>query len=329
MQHIDYKTALNQALAEEIRRDPSVFLMGEDIGVLGGAFRVTKGLLEKFGGKRIIDTPLSESAIIGYALGAAISGLRPVAEIMFIDFTGVCMDQIVNQVAKIRYMSGGQVKVPLVIRTPGGFAQSWAAQHSQSWESFFCHIPGLKVVMPATPYDAKGLLKSAIREDNPVMFIEHKLLYNITGDVPCAEYTIPLGIAQVKRAGADLTIIAYSRMALLALEAAEILAREGQDVEVIDLRTLAPLDTETVLNSVKKTGKALVVEEGHKKVGMGAEISSMITEQAFDYLDAPVKRVAALDTPAPFSKVLEDRVRPKLEDILEAAREIMGASSEQ
>jgi len=243
---------------------------------------------------------------------------------MFIDFTSVCMDQIINQVAKIRYMSGGQVKVPLVIRTPGGFAKSWAAQHSQSWESFFCHIPGLKVVMPATPYDAKGLLKSAIREDNPVMFIEHKLLYNVAGDVPDEEYTVPLGMAQVKRAGADLTIITYSQMALLSLEAAEILAREGKDVEVIDLRTLAPLDIETVLNSVKKTGRAIIVEEGHKKVGMGAEISSTITEQAFDYLDAPVKRVAALDIPAPFSKVLEDRVRPKLEDILEAARDIIG-----
>lgn len=329
MQQIDYKTALNQALSEEMERDQNVFLMGEDVGVLGGAFRVSKGLLEKFGKNRIIDTPLSESAIIGYALGAAISGLRPVAEIMFIDFTSVCMDQIINQVAKIRYMSGGQVKVPLVIRTPGGFAKSWAAQHSQSWESFFCHIPGLKVVMPATPYDAKGLLKSAIREDNPVMFIEHKLLYNITGDVPCEEYTVPLGIAEVKRAGADMTIITYSQMTLLSLEAAEILAREGKDVEVIDLRTLDPLDTETVLNSVKKTGRAIVVEEGHKNVGMGAEISSMITEQAFDYLDAPVKRVAALDIPVPFSKVLEDRVRPKLEDILEAARDIMGESNEQ
>lgn len=322
MQRLSYKEALNQALAEEMARDENVFLMGEDVGVLGGAFRVSKGLLDKFSNKRVIDTPLSEAAIIGYALGSAITGLRPVAEIMFIDFTGVCMDQIINQVAKIRYMLAGQVSVPLVIRTPGGFGKSWAAQHSQSFESFFCHVPGLKVVMPSTPYDAKGLLKTAIREDNPVMFIEHKFMYNTTGDVPEEEYTIPLGVADVKRKGSDVTILTYSQMVLLSLEAAEILAKDGIEVEVVDLRTLAPLDTQTIVDSVKKTNRAIIVEEDHRNVGMGAEISSTITEQAFDYLDGPVKRVAALDTPSPFSSVLEDRVRPSVESIVEAARDI-------
>lgn len=324
MQRLSYKEALNQAMSEEMDRDENVFLIGEDIGVLGGAFRVSKGLLGKFGKKRVIDAPLSESAIIGYALGAAISGLRPLAEIMFIDFTGVCMDQIINQVAKIRYMLAGQVKVPLVIRTPTGFGKSWAAQHSQSLESFFCHIPGLKVVTPSTPYDAKGLLKSAIREDNPVVFVEHKFLYNTTGDVPEEQYTIPLGVAEVKREGEDITILTYSRMVILSLEAAEILKKDGVDAEVIDLRTLDPLDVRAIVNSIKKTGKAIIVEEDHKKVGVGAEISSIIMEEAFDNLDAPVRRVAALDVPVPFSKVLEDRVRPKVQDIVKTARNIMG-----
>lgn len=323
MQQLAYKEALGQALSEEMERDENVFLLGADVGVLGGAFRASKGLLDKFGPQRVVDSPISESAIVGYALGAALCGLRPVAEIMFIDFTAVCMDQIINQVAKITYMLGGQVKVPVVIRTPTGFGQSWAAQHSQSLESFFCHIPGLKVVAPSTPHDAKGLLKSAILEDNPVMFIEHKLLYNTTGDVPDGEYTIPLGVADVKRKGSDLTILTYSRMVLLSLEAADLLRQDGIDVEVVDLRTLDPLDIGTIVDSVKKTGRAMVAAEEHKKAGVAAELCATLMEECFDYLDAPPKRVAALDVPIPFSKVLEDTVRPKVEDIVNAARTLL------
>ena len=324
MQQLSYKEALNQAIYEEMERDENIFVIGEDVGVLGGAFRVTQGLLDKFGSKRVVDTPLSESAIIGCSLGAAVCGLRPIVEIMFIDFIGVCLDQIINQVAKIRYMLAGQVKVPMVIRMPGGFGKSWAAQHSQSLESFFCHIPGLKVVMPATPYDAKGLLKTAIRENNPVIFIEHKFLYSTTGDVPDEEYTIELGSADVKRQGSDVTILTYSQMVYFSLKAAEILAQDGIDVEVVDLRTLDPLDVNTIINSVKKTGRAVVVAEGYRNVGMGAEISSIITEQAFDYLDAPVERIAAMDVPVPFSSVLEDAVRPKVEDIVKVVKDMMG-----
>ena len=326
MLQLSYKEAIIQALSEEMERDENVFLIGEDVAVLGGAFRASKGLLEKFGEKRVVDTPVSESAIIGYALGAAITGLRPVAEIMFIDFIGVCMDQIINQVAKIRYMLAGQVRVPLVVRTPTGFGQSWGAQHSQSLESFFCHIPGLKVVAPSTPHDAKGLLKTAIREDNPIMFVEHKFLYNTIGDVPGGEYTIPLGKADVKRSGRDITIVTYSQMVLLSLKAAELLQREGIDVEVIDLRTLDPLDLATILDSAKKTGRVMVVTEEYEKAGVGAELSSIVMQEAFDYLDAPVRRISALDVPIPFSKILEDRVRPSMEKILNASRNLLERS---
>ena len=328
MNGITYKEAIIQALAEAMERDEDVFLIGEDVGVLGGAFRASKGLLTKFGEKRVMDTPISEAAIVGYALGAALAGLRPVAEIMFIDFTGACMDQIINQVAKVRYMLGGQVNVPLVIRTQGGFANSWAAQHSQSLESFFCHVPGLKVVMPSTPRDAKGLLTTAIAEDDPVIFIEHKLLYSNTGPVPDGAYRIPLGVADVKREGSEVTILSYSRMVLLSLEAAASLQERGISAEVVDLRTLDPLDADCVVASVKKTGRVVIATEEYPKSGYGAELASFVMEECFDYLDAPVKRVAARDVPVPFSKVLEDVVRPNVKDIVEAATALAGRRSD-
>ncbi len=323
MRPITYREAINEALEEEMERDDRVFLLGEDVGMFGGAMAVTKGLYEKFGPKRVMDMPISESAIIGSALGCALTGLRPIAEIMFIDFTCVCMDQIVNQIAKIRYMLGGQVKVPLVIRTQGGAGKSYAAQHSQSLESWFAHAPGLKVVMPSTPYDAKGLLKSSIREDNPIMFIEHKLLYNTKGEISDGDYTIPIGKADVKRKGNDVTIATYSRMVLFALEAGDILEKEGINVEVIDLRTLSPLDIDTISDSVKKTGRLLTVEEGNKSVGVGAEVSSRVVEEAFDYLDAPVKRLASKDVPIPFSKNLEKAVLPDTKKIISEVKELI------
>jgi pyruvate/2-oxoglutarate/acetoin dehydrogenase E1 component len=320
---ITYREAINEALQEEMERDERVFLLGEDIGAFGGAMAVSKGLYEKFGQRRVIDMPISESAIIGSALGCALTGLRPIAEIMFIDFTCVCMDQIVNQVAKLRYMLGGQVKVPLVIRTQGGAGKSYAAQHSQSLEAWFAHTPGLKVVMPSTPYDAKGLLKSSIREDNPIMFIEHKLLYNSKGEIPNGDYTIPIGKAEVKRKGNDVTIATYSRMVLFVLEAADILEKEKISVEVIDLRTLSPLDVNIILDSVRKTGHLLTVEEGNRNIGVGAEISSRVVEEAFDSLDAPIRRLAAKDVPIPFSRNLERAVLPDTEKIISEVKKLM------
>ncbi len=319
-----YREAINAALAEELARDERVFLLGEDVGVFGGAMAVTKGLHERFGERRVQDMPISESAIVGGALGAALTGLRPVAEIMFIDFVGVCMDQIVNQVAKVRYMLGGQVQVPLVIRTQGGGGKSYAAQHSQSLEAWFMHTPGLKVVMPATPADAKGLLKSAIRDDNPVLFIEHKLLYNEKGEVPEGEYLVPLGQAQVVREGTALTIATYSRMVQYALQAAEVLSAEGIGAEIVDLRTLTPLDEETLLTSVQKTGRFLAVEEGHLTAGVGAELVARVTKHCFDYLDAPPERVAAADHPIPCAPGLEKATLPQPEDIAAAARTLVG-----
>ena len=322
MRTITYREAVNEALKEEMEKDDTVLLIGEDVGVFGGAMAVTQKLYDKFGGKRVVDMPISESAIIGAALGCALTGLRPIAEIMFIDFVGVCMDQIFNQVAKVRYMLGGQAKVPLVIRTQGGAGKSYAAQHSQSLESWFANVPGLKVVMPSTPYDAKGLLKSSIREDNPVIFIEHKLLYNSKGEVPEEEYTIPIGKADVKREGSDITISAHCKMVIHALEAADSLEKEGISVEVVDLRTLSPLDTDTLVESVKKTGHLLTVEEGNKSVGIGAEVSSRVTEEAFDYLDSPVRRLATKDVPIPFNKELEKAVLPNTQKIIEEVRKI-------
>jgi pyruvate/2-oxoglutarate/acetoin dehydrogenase E1 component len=318
-----YRDAIRLALREELRRDERVFVIGEDVGKFGGAMAVTKGLFDEFGGRRLVDTPISESAIVGAALGAALTGLVPVAEIMFIDFTGVCMDQIVNQVAKVRYMLGGQVEVPLVIRTQGGAGKGYAAQHSQSLEAWFCHVPGLIVVMPATPRDARGLLKSAIREPNPVLFIEHKVLYNAEGEVPEAEELIPLGRADVKRQGRDVTIVTHSQQVIQALAAASTLAVDhGIDAEVIDLMTINPLDEQAVIASVRKTGRLLTVEEGYRNHGVGAEVVSRVVATAFDALDAEPVRLAFPDCPVPFAKPLEKALLPDAAKIVEAVRKL-------
>jgi 2-oxoisovalerate dehydrogenase E1 component len=323
MRQIPYWQAINEALDEEMRRDEHVFLMGEDIGVYGGAYGATRGLQEKFGRERVRETPISEAAIAGVGVGAAMTGMRPVNEIMYIDFTLLSADQIANQGAKNRYMFGGHSIMPFVLRTEGGAGRGVAAQHSQSLEAIWTHFPGLYVVMPATPYDAKGLLKAAIREDNLVMFIEHKMLYGEKGPVPEEEYIIPLGIADVKRAGKDVTIITYSRMVLRALEAAHELEQEGVDVEVVDLRTLKPLDTETILQSVQKTGRVVIVSEGYKNTGFNAELLATVNDLAFDYLDAPIVRVAAADVPVPSSQTLEEHAIPQTRDIVAAVRKVM------
>jgi pyruvate/2-oxoglutarate/acetoin dehydrogenase E1 component len=327
MAEITYREAVAQAIIEEMERDANVVLIGEDVGKFGGAMAATKGIFERFGAKRVIDTPISEAAIIGAGLGAAITGLRPVVEIMFIDFATCCMDQIVNQVAKVRYMLGGQVKVPLVIRTQGGAGKSYAAQHSQSLEAWFAHTPGLKVLMPSTPDSARGLLKSAIRSDDPVLFIEHKLLYGEKGQVSDdQDYLLPIGKAEIAKAGSRVTIAAYSRQLLLALEAARVLDNEGIDAEVIDLRTISPLDIATILDSLEKTGRLVVVEEGSRSFGVGAEISARIMEEGFDLLERPVARVGALDTPIPFAPVLERAVIPDAARIAGAARSLLASS---
>ena len=324
MREISYRDALREALREEMQRDPTVFLLGEDIGrYWGGAFKVTKGLAEEFGDERVRDTPISESAIIGAAVGAAITGMRPVAEIMFGDLTTLAMDQIVNQAAKIRYMFGGQAKVPLVIRTPFGGGVNIAAHHSQCLEALFMHIPGLQVAVPSTPYDAKGLLKTAIRNDNPVIFCEHKLLYPITGPVPEEEYTLPFGEADIKREGSDVTIIATLYMVHKVLNAAKKLEEEEISAEVVDPRTLVPLDKETIINSVKKTGRVVIVTEDCKTAGVSAEIAAIIAEETLDYLDAPIKRVANPDVPIPFSPPLESYVIPDEKRIIEAVKEVV------
>ena len=322
--NMTYREAIRLALKEEMKRDGRVFIIGEDVGKFGGAMAVTKGLFDEFGAKRVVDTPISESAIIGSALGAALTGLVPVAELMFIDFTGVCMDQIVNQVAKTRYMLGGQVDVPLVIRTQGGAGKGYAAQHSQSLEAWFCHAPGLVVVMPSTPRDARGLLKSAIREPNPVLFIEHKVLYNTEGEVPETEELIPLGKAEIKRPGRQVTITAHSQQVLRALEAADSLSKEqGIECEVIDLRTVSPLDMETILASVRKTGHLVTVEEGYQNNGIGAEVISRVVASAFDSLDAEPLRVAFPNCPVPFARSLETAVLPNARKITEAVLRIV------
>lgn len=323
MRQIPYWQAINEALAEEMERDERVFLMGEDIGIYGGAYGATRGLLEKFGPARVRETPISEAAIAGVGVGAAMTGMRPVNEIMYIDFTLLSADQIANQGAKNRYMFGGHSTMPFVLRTEGGAGRGVAAQHSQSLEAIWTHFPGLYVVMPATPYDAKGLLKAAIRQDNLVMFIEHKMLYGEKGPVPEEEYIIPLGVADVKRAGKDVTIITYSRMVLRALEAAHELHAQGVDAEVIDLRTLKPLDTETILQSVQKTGRVVIVSEGYKNTGFNAELLATVNDLAFDYLDAPILRVAAADVPVPASSALEEFAIPQTRDIVAAARKVM------
>ena len=323
MRELTFSQALREALIEEMERDPRIVLLGEDIGVYGGVFKVTEGLLARFGPERVRETPISEAGFVGAAVGLAMTGWRPVPELMFMDFAYVAADSIFNQAAKMRYMSGGRVSVPMVIRTQQGGGRGNAAQHSQSLETFFTHIPGLKVVLPSTPYDAKGLLKSALREDDPVAFIEHKLLYNTKGPVPEESYTIPLGVADVKRPGTDVTLVSLSRTVLHSLEAAESAASEGVSTEVIDLRCTVPLDLETVLVSVRKTGRLVVAHESHRRLGVGAEIAALVQEHAFDYLDAPVSRVGALDVPIPASKLLEDHVLPGKSQILEALRAIV------
>jgi pyruvate/2-oxoglutarate/acetoin dehydrogenase E1 component len=319
-----YSEALRDALRLEMQRDPRVLVMGEDIGEHGGAFQVTAGLLAEFGPERIRQTPISEIGIVGAGVGAALTGLRPVVELMYIDFSGLAIDQIVNQAAQNRFMFGGQARVPLVVRTQGGTGRGNAAQHSKSLEAWFTHVAGLKVVMPATPADAKGLLTAAIRDDDPVMFIEHKLLYRTKGPVPQGEYLLPLGKADVKRDGRDLTIVTWSREVVFALEAAAILAAEGVDAEVVDLRSLVPLDKETILASVRKTRRLLVVHEAIKRGGYGGEIAALVAEEAFDDLDAPPRRLAGVETPIPYAAHLERGVVPQVEDIVRVAKELVG-----
>ena len=323
MREIEYREAIREAVIEEMDKDKSVFLIGEDIGVYGGAFRAYKGLLEKYGPERVINTPISEIGIVGAGVGAALTGQRPIAEIMFIDFTTLAMDQIVNQAAKIRYMTGDSLNVPMVIRTQGGAGRGVAAQHSQSLEAWFYHVPGLKVVMPATSYDVKGLLKTAIRDDNPVVFLEHKMIYLIKGEVPEEEYTIPFGVADIKREGSEITIVAYSNMLFKSLEAAKELEKEGISCEIVDPRTLVPLDIDTIVESVKKTGRLVVVTEACERGSVASDISAKVTEKAFDWLDAPVKIVAGLNTPIPYNSTLEQASIPHTKDIITAVKEII------
>lgn len=326
MREITYTEAVREALSEAMREDESVFILGEDIGIYGGAFGVTRGMLEEFGPKRIRHTPISESAIAGAAVGAAITGMRPIFELQFSDFITIALDQIVNQAAKIHYMYGGNVSIPLVMRTPGGSGTGAAAQHSQSLENWTAHIPGLIVIQPSTAYDAKGLLHSAIANNNPVMFYEHKLCYRTKGDVPEGKYFIPIGVADIKRPGKDISVIATSYMVHKALEAAEILAQEGIDIEVVDPRTLVPLDKKTIVDSVKKTGRALVVTEAVKRSGFSSELAAVISEEeSFEYLDHPIVRLAGAETPIPYEPTLEKLAVPQVDDIVTACRKIMAA----
>jgi pyruvate/2-oxoglutarate/acetoin dehydrogenase E1 component len=324
MREITYAEAIREGLRQEMQRDEHVFLMGEDIGVYGGAFGVTLGLLDEFGPERVRDAPISEAVIAGAAAGAAMTGMRPIAEIMFMDFTTIAMEQIVNQAAKTRFMFGGKAEVPMVLRTPGGSGTGAAGQHSQSLEAWFAHSPGLKVVMPSTPYDAKGLLVASIRDDNPVIFVEQKLLYRSKGPVPEDLYSVPLSMADVKREGRDLTIVATGVMVSRSLAAAEKLAAEGIEAEVVDPRTLKPYDSATISESVIKTGRVLIVNEGYKTCGFAAEISAMISEgPAFVYLNAPLRRLTGLDIPIPYNRTLEHHTVPQEESIIAAARELM------
>jgi pyruvate dehydrogenase E1 component beta subunit len=317
------REALNQALREEMQRDESVFLMGEEVAAYQGAYKVTKGLLEEFGERRVIDTPITELGFAGLGVGAAMAGLRPIVEFMTFNFSILATDQIINSAAKMLYMSGGQFKIPIVFRGPGGSAYQVSSQHSQALESWYAYFPGLKVVMPSTPADAKGLLKTAIRDDDPVIFIEQERMYGNKGEVPDgADFTIPLGVADIKREGTDATIVARSLMVPVALKAAEALEKEGVSCEVIDPRTIRPLDIDTIINSVKKTNRVVIAEESHPFCGVGAEISAEIMERAFDYLDAPVKRVSGADAPMPYAKNLEKLAIPDVDRIVAAVREV-------
>ncbi|NMA64538.1 MAG: alpha-ketoacid dehydrogenase subunit beta [Syntrophomonadaceae bacterium] len=322
MKQMTYAEAIRDGMRVEMKKDPNVILYGEDVGMFGGCFGVTAGLFEEFGPKRVLDTPISETAIVGSAVGAAAAGLRPIAEIMFVDFLGVCLDELMNQAAKMRYMFGGKATLPMVVRTPCGAGMGAAAQHSQSLEALLTHIPGLKVVMPSTPADGKGLMQAAIQDNNPVIYIEHKQLLPVTGDVEEGEYVVPIGKADIKRQGADVTIVAWSWMVSKALEAAEALEKEGIDAEVVDPRTLVPLDKEAILSSVEKTGRLVIVHEAVKTNGFGAEIAAIAADEGFDYLDAPIKRVTAPDTPIPFSPPLEAAYLPNAEKIVKAVKEL-------
>ncbi len=316
--------AVREALAEEMRRDPRVFICGEDIAEAGTVFKVLSGLVDEFGPERVLDTPISEAGFTGMAVGAAMTGMRPVVDIMFGDFSTLVMDQMVNQAAKVHYMSGGRWKVPMVMRATLGATRRSAAQHSQSLHAWFCHVPGLKVVLPATPYDAKGLMKTAIRDDNPVVFFEDKMMYKLKGPVPAEDYTIPFGVADIKRAGTDITIVATSSMVQVALGAAKLLEAEGISAEVIDPRTLWPLDEKTLVESAKKTSRVIVVDEGYGRYGATAELASAITEGAFFDLEAPVKRIGAMHVPIPFSPPLEDATVPNEQAVVAAAKALLG-----
>ena len=323
MSEVKYSQAIRDALAEEMRRDETLFVMGEDVETMGGVFGCTKGILDEFGHDRIRNTPISEGVIIGAGVGAALTGTTMAVEMQYVDFILNAMDETINQAAKIHYMSGGKAHVPLVIRAQQGSGRGNGAQHSQNLEAIFCHMPGLKVVLPSTPHDVKGLLKTALRDGNPVLFLEHKVLYNTKGEVPDEEYTIPFGKADVKRPGKDVTLVATSWMVLKALEAAKRLEAEGIDVEVIDPRTLVPLDMETIVASVARTGRAVVVNEGHEFGNIAAELAFLISEQAFRYLDAPVKRVTSRQCPTPYSRKLEQLTVPSEERIMQAVREVL------
>jgi pyruvate dehydrogenase E1 component beta subunit len=321
---ITYRQALNDTLAEELARDPNVFLIGEEIGIFEGSYKITAGLLSRFGPTRVVDTPIAEMGFVGLATGAAMLGLRPVVEIMTINFILMAIDQVVNHASKIHYMSGGQARVPLVIRTPSGGVGQLAATHSQSFENWFAYCPGLKVVAPATPYDAKGLMRAAIRDDDPVIFIESLPLYDAKGEVPEGDYVVPIGEAEVKREGTDVTVIAYSRTTAMALDVAERLARdEGISIEVVDLRSLRPLDRNTIVASVRKTGRAIILEEDWRSYGIGAEVTATIQEEAFDYLDAPVLRVAGLEVPLPYAEQLSRASKPSGQDLIDAVHRVL------
>ncbi len=323
MARITMREAISQALWEEMERDPKVFIMGEEVGVWGSTYAVTRGFYDHFGPERVRDTPIAESAIVGGAIGAALAGTRPVAELMTINFAFAAMDHIVNEAAKLHYMFGGQFVLPMVIRTVGGGGRQLGATHSQTPDAVFAHFPGLKVIAPGTPADAKGLLKAAIRCNDPVLFIEHATLYQTRGEVPDGDFTVPIGKSTVQRPGKDITIVTYSKMLEISLKAADELSKEGIEVEVVDLRTLRPLDMEPVLESFKKTNRAVIVEEGWKSFGIGSEIASRIYEEAFDYVDAPIKRVAQDEVPLPYNRTLEQEALPQIKDVIEAVKEVL------
>lgn len=323
MARITMREAISQALWEEMERDPDVFILGEEVGVWGGTYAVTKGFYDNFGPERVRDTPIAEAAIIGAAIGSALTGLRPVAELMTINFAFAAMDHIVNESAKFRYMFGGQFTLPLVIRAVGGGGRQLGATHSQTPDAIFAHFPGLKVVAPGTPEDAKGLLKASIRSDDPILFIEHATLYQVRGETPDDEYTVPIGKSKIQRAGSDVTIVTYSKMLEVSTKAADQLAKEGVEAEIVDLRTLRPLDMEPVLESFKKTNRAVVVEEGWRSYGVGSEVAARIYEEAFDYVDAPIQRVAQKEVPLPYNRALEQMALPQVEDVIQAVKEVL------